>query len=153
MKGVLLKKSMNKYLIVNTEVLPEYFEKIIEARKLIDEHRVSGISEACQLVGISRSTYYKYKDHVFMVRNNNIERKAELHCLLNHKQGVLSEVLQVLSSQHCNLLTIYQSLPLNDVASCSMQVDISNMDSTIDAVIEQLNNVEDVVKVKLIALE
>ena len=50
---------LENFLIVNKEILPDYYEKVVEARNMINEGRVKGISEAVKQVGISRSTYYK----------------------------------------------------------------------------------------------
>ncbi|MGN1342963.1 MAG: helix-turn-helix domain-containing protein, partial [Traorella sp.] len=51
---------IEKYLIIDKEVLPKYFEKVVEAKQLVDEGY--DVTKAVQEVGISRSTYYKYKD-------------------------------------------------------------------------------------------
>ena len=49
---------------------------MVEARNLLTEGKVKGISDAAKIVGISRSTYYKYKDYVFLPSDNSIGRKA-----------------------------------------------------------------------------
>ncbi|MGB4440593.1 MAG: hypothetical protein WBJ13_15520, partial [Sedimentibacter sp.] len=67
---------LKKYLIVSKKILPDVYEKVIEARNLINNGSVKGISEAVKNVGISRSTYYKYKDYVFSPSENSIGRKA-----------------------------------------------------------------------------
>lgn len=144
---------MKQFLIVDASILPDYFQKVLTARNLIEEKKVDGVKEACNKVNISRSTYYKYKDHVFYLSNNTIGRKAELSMLLTHKHGVLSEVLNVLSVNTCNVLSINQSVPLNNTASLSIQVDISNIKTNIEDVISELSKIKDVRKVKLIALE
>ena len=97
-----------KYLIVSKEILPDYYEKVIEARNLLNDGKVKGISEAVKMVGISRSTYYKYKDYVFAPSDNSMGRKALISMMLDHKKGVLSEVINYLSSVDGNILTINQ---------------------------------------------
>ena len=52
---------LNRYLIVDQSVLPDYFLKVIEARKLLENGTYAQVSDAARAVGISRSTYYKYK--------------------------------------------------------------------------------------------
>ena len=61
-----------QYLIVSKEILPDYFDKVIEARNLLNNGKVKGVSEAVKMVGISRSTYYKYKDFVFTPSENSM---------------------------------------------------------------------------------
>lgn len=55
----------SNYLIVDRRILPDYYEKVVQARDMLREGRVKEVSEAVKLVGISRSTYYKYKDYIF----------------------------------------------------------------------------------------
>ena len=50
----------SNYLIVDRRILPDYYEKVVQARDMLREGRVKEVSEAVKLVGISRSTYYKY---------------------------------------------------------------------------------------------
>ena len=50
-----------KYLIVDKSLLPSYFEKVAEAKELIDEGLAKDVSEAVRKVGISRRTYYNTK--------------------------------------------------------------------------------------------
>ena len=45
-----------KYLIVNKKILPDYLDKVIEARHLLMSCEVLTITEAVQRVGISRNT-------------------------------------------------------------------------------------------------
>ena len=62
----------SRYLIVDKKILPEYFEKVVEASRLLAEGEAPDISEAVRKVGISRSTYYKYKgDNLYAATTRN----------------------------------------------------------------------------------
>ena len=50
------------YLIVSRKILPDYLDQVIQARDLLSSHEVSSVTEAVKKAGISRSTFYKYKD-------------------------------------------------------------------------------------------
>ena len=121
-----------EFLIVSKEILPDYYDKVIEARNLLSEGKVKGVSEAVKMVGISRSTYYKYKDFVFTPSENSMGRKALISVMLAHKKGALSEVLNYISSVNGNILTINQNIPINDVASVIISLDISETTITIE---------------------
>ncbi len=88
---------LGNYLIVSKDILPDYYEKVVEARNLINEGSVKGVSEAVKIVGISRSTYYKYKDYIFTPQENALGRKAVISLLLSHEKGILSEVINRIS--------------------------------------------------------
>ena len=66
----------SEFYIVNKRILPDYFEKVIEARELIRSGRARDVSQAVKMVGISRSTYYKYKDDVFLPSEDENTKKA-----------------------------------------------------------------------------
>ena len=55
---------LENYLIIHKDILPDYYEKVIEARRLVESGKVKDVSQAVKQVGISRSTYYKYKDYI-----------------------------------------------------------------------------------------
>ncbi|MGD9567329.1 MAG: ACT domain-containing protein [Sedimentibacter sp.] len=144
---------LKKYLIVSKKILPDVYEKVIEARNLINTGSVKGISEAVKMVGISRSTYYKYKDYVFSPSENSIGRKAVISMMLRHEKGILSSVLNYMSSENVNILTINQSIPINGKASVNLSLDISDINKSIDDIIAELKKVNGVSAVKLLSIE
>ena len=144
---------LKKYLIVSKKILPDVYEKVIEARNLINTGSAKGISEAVKSVGISRSTYYKYKDYVFSPDENQIGRKAVISMMLRHEKGVLSNVLNYLSQEHANILTINQSIPINGRASVNVSLDISDISKSIDDVILEMKKIKGASSVKLLSVE
>ena len=142
-----------KYLIVDKAILPDYFEKVIEARTLLRDGKFQNVSEAVKEVGISRSTYYKYKDFVFSPSDSTIGRKALISIMLEDKKGALSEILNFLYSVECNIITINQNIPINEVASIIISMDISDTKTPIEEILVNLKTVKYVVSSKLVALE
>ena len=106
---------MSKFYVVSSEILPEVLEKVIEARSLLQKGKVKRISEAVKMVGISRGTYYKYKDTVFSFDQEQSRRKAVISMILRSETGSLSKVINLLSSQQINILAINQTIPINGV--------------------------------------
>lgn len=141
------------FLIVDKAILPDYYDKVIEARNLLSSGRVREISEAVKIVGISRSTYYKYKDYVFAPSAATVGRNAVLSFLLTHEKGILSAALNVLSEYGASVLTITQSLPVNNQASVTVSIDTSSMTESISAVLESLEKLNGVSQIRLIAVE
>ncbi len=103
-------------IIVDADLLPEVFIKVVEAKKLLSQGKAKNSSEAARLAGISRSAYYKYKDGV-SVYNEAQERKLVTYYLtLIDVPGVLSDVLATLSKHGANVLTINQNIPVDGAA-------------------------------------
>lgn len=143
----------DKYLIVSKEILPDYYEKVVEAKIILEAGKIKSVTEAVKLVGISRSTYYKYKDHVFLPCNSTIGKKALISMMLEHKKGVLSEVINYLSTVNVNILTISQNIPINNSASVIVSLDISDIVISIEEIVIGLKKLSHVLSSKLISLE
>ena len=144
---------LKDYLIVEKSALPDYFLKVVEARRLLESGVCQQVSGACEQVGISRSTYYKYKDKVIEPTRLTVGRKAVLMLMLDHESGVLSKVLNRLTGFAVNILTITQSLPIHDRASVTISMDISELSDTLDAMLEALSQVAGVDSLRLVAVE
>jgi chorismate mutase len=144
---------IKKFLIVNKKILPDVYEKVIEARNLINDNRVKGISEAVKKVGISRSTYYKYKDYVFSPSEESIGRMAVFSLMLSHKRGVLSAVINSISDHNANILTINQSIPINGQANVTVSLDVSGLDDSLEDMIDFLKSIDGVLNMKLLSIE
>ena len=144
---------LKSYLIIERTALPDYFLKVVEARKLLENGVCDQVSEAVRRVGISRSTYYKYKDRIIEPSELNIGHKAMLMLTLTHEAGNLSRVLNEVSAFGANILTITQSLPLHGTASIMISLDTNKMDHAIEQLIDDLQRLEGVEKVRLLAVE
>ena len=144
---------LNNYLIVHKSILPDYYEKVLEARRLMTSGKVKEVSQAVKQVGISRSTYYKYKDFIFEPSDMAGERKAVLSMMLDHTPGVLSALLRCISEAGASVLTITQSLPIHDMASVTLSLDVSGMTLAMSELLEALTATAGVDNVRLLAVE
>ncbi len=144
----------HKYLICDVSILPECYEKVVTARSLVETEKAKDVSEAVRMAGISRSTYYKYKDYLFAPgKDSNHGKKAILSFHLAHKTGALSEVLSLVSQMNANILTINQNLPVNGKAYITLSVEFSQMESDPTKLVSAISACSGVSSVKLVAIE
>lgn len=143
----------NKFLVIDKEILPDIFEKVLQAKELLRSGEASGITEAVKQVGISRSTFYKYKSHVFTLDERSTGKKITLAFLLSHTQGILSNVLQTISQNGGNVLTINQDIPINDVANVNITFDMSHLVISIEEVIEKIRQIVGVERLVVVTME
>ena len=143
----------DQYLIIHKSILPEYYVKVLEARRLLEEGKLKDVSQAVRQVGISRSTYYKYKDFILEPTDISGGRKAVLSMMLTHEQGVLSALLTKISQARGNVLTITQSLPIHGKASVTISLDISDMSTNMSELVEELGKTAGVEQLRLLAVE
>ena len=63
-------REKNQYYVLKEKAVPEVLLKVIEAKRLLDSGKVASVQEATEMVGISRSSFYKYKDDIFQFHDN-----------------------------------------------------------------------------------
>lgn len=143
----------NKHLIIDTKILPEVFIKVVKLKELLRTGKVKDISEGVKQVGISRSTYYKYKDCVFTLSEGITGHKVTIGLVLAHEAGTLSKILDRIALKRGNILTINQDIPINNAASVSITFDASKLEIEINDLIEELKLVKGVIRIDLIAVE
>ncbi len=144
---------LSNYLIVHKSILPEYYEKVLECRRLMESGKVREVSQAVKQVGISRSTYYKYKDYIFEPSDMAGSRKAVFSMMLDHEPGVLSSLLAKISQLNASVLTITQSLPIHSKASVTISIDITDMSEPVDRLTAILAAIPGLDNLRLLAIE
>ena len=142
-----------KYFVVKQKAVPEVLLKVVEAKRLLESEKVLTIQEAVDAVGISRSSFYKYKDDIFQFHDNTQGTTLTLTFQMDDEPGLLSDVLKVIAEYHANILTIHQSIPINGIASLSLSVQVLQNTGDISRMLEQLEGQKGVHHVKLIARE
>ena len=138
---------MSKYYVVSGDILPDVLEQVMQARILLQSGKAKRISEAVKMVGISRGTYYKYKDAVFSFNAEQSNRKAIISMILRNEKGTLSKVKQV------NVLAINQTIPINGIANVALTLDISDLEISIQSLVSLIEAMPMVEKADLVAVE
>ena len=138
-----------QFYLVKKDVLPSIFEKVVNARTLLELGQVKSLSEAANAVGISRSVLYKYKDSVFVYDEENSKRILTIHLKLRDKPGVLSACLALFYESGMNILTLNQSIPTDSVALVTVSGKMSGIDTEAENLLEKLKEIPGVVSAKL----
>ncbi|MCI8923096.1 MAG: ACT domain-containing protein [Lachnospiraceae bacterium] len=143
----------SKYYVVKEQAVPEVLLKVVEAKKLLDKGRVSTINEAADRVGISRSSFYKYKDDIFQFHDNAQGTTITLTFQMEDEPGLLSDVLKTVAEFGANILTIHQSIPINGVASLSLSVQVLPTTGDVSEMLAAMEGQKGVRSVKILAKE
>ena len=142
-----------KYFVVKQKAIPEVLLKVVEAKRLLESEKVLTIQEAVDAVGISRSSFYKYKDDIFPFHDNSQGTTITFIIQMDDEPGILSVVLQTIARFHGNILTIHQSIPINGIASLTLSIQVLQTTGDISRMIEQLEGQPSVHHVKILAKE
>lgn len=117
-------KEKGQYFVLKEKAVPDVLLKVVEAKRLIDSGKITSVQEATEMVGISRSSFYKYKDDIFPFHETAKGKTITMVIQLDDEPGLLSVVLKTVAEFHANILTIHQSIPINGIASLTLSVDV-----------------------------
>ncbi|MCD7872856.1 MAG: ACT domain-containing protein [Clostridiales bacterium] len=129
-----------KYLLVNENILPEVYRRVVKAKKFLASGDAENASKAAKMAGISRSAYYKYKDGVFEYNPENADEIVTLSLILKDTKGVLSAVTNEIYLSGANVLSINQERPQNGIAKAEISILISETATCAVTVVEKLKN-------------
>lgn len=146
-------KNNAKYYVVRRKAIPEVLLKVVEAKSLLESERADTIQDAVDAVGISRSSFYKYKDDIFEFHDNAQGTTITLTFQMDDEPGLLSDVLKIIAEFRGNILTIHQSIPINGIASLSISIQVLQTTGDVSRMIQELENQKGVHHVKILAKE
>ena len=142
-----------KYYVVTERAVPEVLQKVVEAKKLLDSGRVLTVQEAAEQTGISRSSFYKYKDDIFPFHEQAKGKTIAFIVQMDDEPGILSNVLKSVAEFHGNILTIHQSIPISGVATLTLSVDILPGAGDAEAMVEHIEQTEGIHYLKILGRE
>ena len=141
------------YFVVKQKAVPEVLLKVVEAKRLLESEKVLTVQEAVDAVGISRSSFYKYKDDIFQFHDNAQGTTITLTFQMEDEPGLLSDVLKTVAEFGANILTIHQSIPINGVASLSLSVQVLPTTGDVSEMLAAMEGQKGVRSVKILAKE
>lgn len=139
-----------RFYMVSKDVLPEAIVKTALVKELLANGEAVTVNEAVEKVGLSRSAFYKYRDGIFPFYQASKEKIVTVSLILEHRPGILSNVLNAVADMKGNVLTINQGIPLQNVANVSLSVDTLEVLGDVEELIQKLREMNGVKKVELV---
>lgn len=143
----------SKYYMVKKKALPEILLKVAQANALLNRGEVKTIREAIDQVGISRSSYYKYKDDIFPIHEKIQGKTITFLMEMEDRPGLLSRVLKIVADCKANVLSIHQSIPVNHMALVTLSVMILPITDDITELFDKMENADGISNLKIISEE
>ena len=141
------------YYLVKDKAILDVLLKVVEAKKLLETGKAESIRDAAEEVGISRSSFYKYKDDIFLFHDNLKGQTITLVILVDDRTGLLADMLSVIAHYNANILTIHQSIPINGTTSISISLEIRAGTGDVSSMIGEIEKQEGIHKVKIAGRE
>ncbi|WP_422444279.1 ACT domain-containing protein [Thermoanaerobacterium sp. DL9XJH110] len=141
------------FYIIKDEILPEIVRKTVKAKELLKSGKARTVNEATEMVGMSRSAFYKYKDFIFPFYEASLGKIITISLILEHQPGVLSGILDEIAKARGNILTINQNIPIQGLANVTISFETGSMVENIEDLMEVIQSKTGVQKVEIIARE
>ena len=142
-----------KYFVVRERAVPEVLLKVVQAKRLLDAGMAQTVQDAAEQTGISRSSFYKYKDDIFPFHEEARGKTITFIIQMDDEPGLLSVVLQTIAHFHGNILTIHQSIPINGIATLTLSVDILPGEGDAEAMIDDIEQMDGIHYLKILGRE
>ena len=131
-----------RFYLVDAQVLPEVFLKVVRAKELLASGEARSISAATRAVELSRSAFYKYKDCIFDSENGR--EVITVMATLRDETGALQSLLAGISAAGASI----QSTPENGAALVAVTIRTDTMQMSPEELTEKLSRQRMVVGVR-----
>ena len=148
-----MEKTKETLFVITENAVPEVLLKVVEAKRLLESGRERSVQDATEKVGISRSSFYKYKDTIFPFHDNSKGRTITVLVQMDDIPGLLSDVLKTVADFQANILTIHQSIPVNGIANLTLSVEVLPQTGDVSDMVRQVEKKEGIHFVKLLGRE
>lgn len=138
-----------EFYIVRARAVPEVLRGVARANQLLASGKVRTVNEAAELAGISRSSYYKFKDDIEEFHDSMSGMNITIFCEINDETGILASLLGIISGCNANILTIHQSIPINGVADLSISLQIRDNTEDISQMVRKIEALSGVRKIRI----
>ena len=140
-----------KYYIVEASALPKVFLKVAEAKRLLSTGEAATVNEATQMMDISRSAFYKYRDAVLPFQNMMTGRIITFQLLLQDEPGILSNILGIFADCKANIITINSIVPTNGCAVVTISAETLEVTASPEDLLRSLRQTYGVIKADILA--
>lgn len=87
-------------------ILPEAIKKTIRVKEMLKSGSPGTINEAVHKVNMSRSAYYKYKDHVASADDDKEDRVVVLFIIMQDDMAVFGRILRRIAKEKQEVLSV-----------------------------------------------
>ena len=148
-----MNKEKGKYYIVDEGIMPEAILKTAKIKELLAKYKDMTVNEAVEKIGLSRSAFYKYRDGIFPFYEATRAKIITLQISMDNKAGILSNCINTIARANCNILTINQGIPIQDIAIATIAFETAHMEQSLETIIEIMEQLSGVLRVEVVGQE
>lgn len=135
----------NKYYLIDADAVSECLKQVVAVKSAIGRGKTNILRE-CEKAGISRATYYKYKDKIYELPAG-LGKKVVFSIDAERKREALTEILLTITQSGGEILSVNQGYPMNKRLKISITVDCERLKNGVGCLVEEINKKEGVKEV------
>lgn len=144
------KQKKDKFYLVQEDILPEAIKKTIKVKEILKLGEVRTINEAVEMMDLSRSAYYKYKDYVFPFYEIAQGKIVSITISMSNESGMLSSILRAIAEANVSILTINQDIPLQGIANVSIAFETKDMRGSLEDLLNGIRSMRGIIRVEIL---
>lgn len=120
-----MKKKDQQFYLVDLKILPEAIKKTIRVKEMLQDGTCGSINEAVKKVDISRSAYYKYKDHVDHVApafETEKDKIVVLFLVMSDDFAVFNRVLRRIVKDRNEIISLNRGIPAEKLVAVTITI-------------------------------
>ncbi len=143
-------KAKKEYYLVDFDILPAAIKSTIRAKQMLEEGKVSTIYDAVRITGISRSAFYKYKDHVSDAATGNERDILTMILMLPNDTQVMTRLLRRLDKLDAVPVTMEKSAPAGKYISMTFSFFIVDLPVSSEELVKEVKAIKGISNVIIV---
>ena len=116
------KDTSHNFYLVREDILPEAIKKTIRVKEILKHHQSHTINEAVKMMDLSRSAYYKYKDHVAPAFETEKDKIVVLFLVMSDDFAVFNRVLRRIVKDRNEIISLNRGIPAEKLVAVTRTI-------------------------------
>lgn len=148
-----MNKMKKQFYLVDLQILPTAIKKTIRAKEMLKNGEADTINAAVVKTGISRSAYYKYKDHVAPALDDAAGDVMTIFLVMQNDPTITSKLFRRLGREKIEIITMNKGIPVKKLTTMTLSIRVSEMQISLQELIGALQQIKGIKKVYVVGEE
>lgn len=142
-----MNRMKKQFYLVDFQILPTAIKKTIQVKEMLKNGEADTINAAVMKADISRSAYYKYKDHVAPASDDAAKDIMTLFLVMQNDPGINSKLFRRLGKEKVEIITMTKGIPVKKLTTMTLSVRITDMQISTHELIESIQQIKGIKKI------
>lgn len=142
-----MNRMKKQFYLVDFQILPTAIKKTIQVKEMLKNGEADTINAAVLKADISRSAYYKYKDHVAPASDDAAKDIITLFLVMQNDPGINSKLFRRLGKEKVEIITMTKGIPVKKLTTMTVSVRITDMQISTHELIESIQQIKGIKKI------